>query len=251
MTELDVQPDRGGDLIAHPEGWLAGLTERVKPPAGDGTAQMDVTEASITALAAAAMQAVSADESAHGLNLTAAREAIAGLAHQARLAVAHDRQPYPTADAYRAVCTALEARKARLDVAEARLARVVAVLADLDQQPTPAATFTADGETAYQQALAYTVERLRDVLSPDRTCRCTADYKSINAHKAGCPADDRPLVKQLRQAIAEPGSVVGCRRGPSWRKNHPAYAEEPETVPAWSARAVLVVLGVGVEQRRG
>ncbi|WP_435601290.1 hypothetical protein [Streptomyces sp. C10-9-1] len=38
------------------------------------------------------------------------------------LAVAHDRQPYPTADAYEKACTALEAHRARADRAEEELA---------------------------------------------------------------------------------------------------------------------------------
>jgi uncharacterized coiled-coil DUF342 family protein len=35
------------------------------------------------------------------------------------LAVAHDRQPYPTADAYEAACAALHKHRARADAAEA------------------------------------------------------------------------------------------------------------------------------------
>ena len=49
------------------------------------------------------------------------------------LAVAHDRQPYPTADAYEAACRALEKHRARADTAEAEIealkgARLLSVL---------------------------------------------------------------------------------------------------------------------------
>lgn len=40
------------------------------------------------------------------------------------LAIAHDRQPYPTADAYERACAALERHRERADKAEAALARV-------------------------------------------------------------------------------------------------------------------------------
>lgn len=52
----------------------------------------------------------------------------------------------------------------------------------------------------------------------------------------------------ITAAIADPGAIVGPRFGPSWRPRHPAYREVAETVPAWSARAVLAVLaGASVE----
>jgi hypothetical protein len=46
----------------------------------------------------------------------------------------------------------------------------------------------------------------------------------------------------IAQAIADPNSVVGKRRGPGWGKGDDGYAEEYETVPRWSTRAVLAVL---------
>jgi hypothetical protein len=45
---------------------------------------------------------------------------------QRDLAIAHDRQPYPTADAYEVACAALEKHRARADKAEAELARYTA-----------------------------------------------------------------------------------------------------------------------------
>ena len=48
----------------------------------------------------------------------------AGLRRERDLAIAHDRQPYPTAWAYEQACTALHAQRARAEAAEARLASV-------------------------------------------------------------------------------------------------------------------------------
>jgi len=51
-----------------------------------------------------------------------------------------------------------------------------------------------------------------------------------------------PLIDRLTQAIADPGSIIGRRLGPSWGEGQDGYAEEQETVPRWSARAVEAVL---------
>lgn len=49
----------------------------------------------------------------------ALRAEVARLTEERDLAVAHDRQPYPTADAYEAACRALEKHRTRADAAEA------------------------------------------------------------------------------------------------------------------------------------
>ncbi|ASU83550.1 hypothetical protein CDO52_12810 [Nocardiopsis gilva YIM 90087] len=53
------------------------------------------------------------------------------LTHERDLAIAHDRQPYPTAHAYQAVCDALEKHRARADAAEAEVERLRGIRASL------------------------------------------------------------------------------------------------------------------------
>ncbi len=50
------------------------------------------------------------------------------------------------------------------------------------------------------------------------------------------------LEGRITFAIADPGAVVGDRRGPTWPANHPAYAVRQEAAAEWSARAVLAML---------
>jgi hypothetical protein len=53
-----------------------------------------------------------------------------------------------------------------------------------------------------------------------------------------------PIEDRIAQAIGDPGSIVGKRKGPGWGKGDDGYAEREETVPRWSTRAVLAVLRV-------
>jgi hypothetical protein len=55
------------------------------------------------------------------------------LTRERDLAVAHDQQPYPTADAYEAACRALEKHRQRADVAEAEVKRLRALVGEEDQ----------------------------------------------------------------------------------------------------------------------
>lgn len=52
---------------------------------------------------------------------------ICALLDELHLAVAHDRQPYPTADAYERACAALEKHRARADAANAKLGEIEAL----------------------------------------------------------------------------------------------------------------------------
>jgi len=61
-------------------------------------------------------------------------------AYALELAIAHDRQPYPTAAAYEAVCAALEDKRKRLEEAECPdvpTARALAVLIMTNKVPSP------------------------------------------------------------------------------------------------------------------
>ena len=49
-------------------------------------------------------------------------------------------------------------------------------------------------------------------------------------------------VDAIRRAIADPGAVVGRRLGPSWGAGNDSYADQPETVAEWGARAVVALL---------
>jgi hypothetical protein len=51
-----------------------------------------------------------------------------------------------------------------------------------------------------------------------------------------------PDIDSIRRAIADPGAVVGRRLGPSWGVGNDSYADQPESVAEWGARAVVAVL---------
>jgi len=53
---------------------------------------------------------------------------------------------------------------------------------------------------------------------------------------------DFALKDKLRQAVFDPGSVVGRRLGPSWGQGQPGYSEQQETVWDWVARAVYATI---------
>lgn len=61
---------------------------------------------------------------------TALREQLARAIHERDLAVAHDRQPYPTAEAYEKVCAALNEHKERLAQVEKERTRLETLLED-------------------------------------------------------------------------------------------------------------------------
>jgi hypothetical protein len=50
---------------------------------------------------------------------------------------------------------------------------------------------------------------------------------------------------RVAQAIYDPGSVVGGRRGPSWGVGRPWYDQEQESLWDWQIRAVLHTLRPG------
>lgn len=47
------------------------------------------------------------------------------------------------------------------------------------------------------------------------------------------------LYDRIRQAVFDPGAVVGRRLGPSWGEGNPGHAPEQESLWDWVARAVL------------
>ncbi|WP_431892692.1 hypothetical protein [Micromonospora haikouensis] len=53
------------------------------------------------------------------------------------------------------------------------------------------------------------------------------------------------LAPWIRRAVGDPGSIAGDRRGPSWPEGSEGWAEEQETVVAWTTRAVLRVIAHG------
>ncbi|XTZ18170.1 hypothetical protein ACQSSU_12750 [Micromonospora echinospora] len=57
-------------------------------------------------------------------------------------------------------------------------------------------------------------------------------------------AQDADLAPWIRRAIANPGSIAGPRRGPTWPTNHEGHNPEQETVTDWQTRAVLRILAV-------
>jgi hypothetical protein len=50
------------------------------------------------------------------------------------------------------------------------------------------------------------------------------------------------LEDRIAQAIADPGAIVGRKLGPSWGAGNDGHADDEETVPRWSTRAVMAVL---------
>ncbi|XTZ17064.1 hypothetical protein ACQSSU_06705 [Micromonospora echinospora] len=58
-------------------------------------------------------------------------------------------------------------------------------------------------------------------------------------------AQDADLAPWIRRAIANPGSIAGPRRGPTWPTNHEGHTDEQESVTDWQTRAVLRILAVG------
>ncbi|MEU4777489.1 hypothetical protein [Micromonospora sp. NPDC023633] len=61
---------------------------------------------------------------------------------------------------------------------------------------------------------------------------------------SSCRAQEDELAPWIRRAIGDPGSIAGFRRGPHWPEGHEGWAEQAESVTAWSTRAVLRVLAV-------
>jgi len=70
-------------------------------------------------LSAARMVAVAMERDHHRAEVAQLRLELGAVREERDLAVAHDRQPYPTADAYETACRALEKHRERADKAEA------------------------------------------------------------------------------------------------------------------------------------
>jgi hypothetical protein len=79
-----------------------------------------------------------------------AEAALAAMTAERDLAVAHDRQPYPTAHAYEQVCKTLTARTAERNAAAERLAQIEALRENLSSQYANPSGF----EAAFRQLLA-------------------------------------------------------------------------------------------------
>lgn len=73
------------------------------------------------------------------------RAAISELRRAALLAFAHDRQPYPTADAYDRACAALVKHRERADRAEAERDEALAKLADRQQCDVTSVPVSGEG----------------------------------------------------------------------------------------------------------
>ncbi len=72
----------------------------------------------------------------------------------------------------------------------------------------------------------------------DQWDRALRNYASaVNTRDVGGTLEAR-----IAFAVADPGSFVGDRRGPTWPSGHPAYDLRQETVSEWSARAVIALL---------
>ncbi|MEW2474633.1 hypothetical protein AB0875_12660 [Micromonospora gifhornensis] len=50
------------------------------------------------------------------------------------------------------------------------------------------------------------------------------------------------LLPWIRRALADPGSIAGRRRGPTWPETEEGWAEEQETLTEWTVRALRLAL---------
>lgn len=121
--------------------------------------------------------------------------------------------------------------------------------------PNPVVVLVATG--------THDVSRLMLLLSNGNSEQCALAYhllRQVRRHNGGraalkllaehggpdllavAGADSEPTVDQIRQAIADPGSIVGRKLGPSWGRGKAGYAPEEESVADWSTRAVVAVI---------
>lgn len=98
---------------------------------GTGCPSINTTRRMLTA----ALDAAPTTDPAHDIDWHAVAErhedTIKALVAERDEAIAHDRQPYPTASAYEAVCAALMRQRARAKHAEAERDRLYALVADI------------------------------------------------------------------------------------------------------------------------
>jgi hypothetical protein len=116
----------------------------------------------------------------------------AELRRERDLAIAHDRQPYPTAWAYEQACKALRTHRERADAAEAVLARI-GQMADVWERRLPEVIRTPAVVSAIRAALEPAGSRLVEALQPETQA-----------------ADRDALIAELLpvwEAVYEPGNV--------------------------------------------
>jgi hypothetical protein len=77
-----------------------------------------------------------------------------------------------------------------------------------------------------------------------QTCPHCSPYFRENPHHLRIHwwGESVMLEDLLARAIADPGSVVGPRLGPSWGEGNPGYSPNQETITRWGVRAVLKIL---------
>jgi len=88
------------------------------------------------------------------------------------------------------------------------------------------------------------VEEGHQPMTKTLVCPCDLEVRpeTKRLHGARCPLDTRSREDRIAQAIGDPGSVVGRRRGPTWGEGNDGYAELFESSTRWSTRAVVAVL---------
>jgi hypothetical protein len=107
------------DLPDRLDYFVKSLMERAAVPGPDGEPDLELGGLAI----------------ALGMVANQVKAGIAQLTEERDLAVAHDRQPYPTAWAYEQACKARTAHQERADTAEATVARVQAEVSRIDGLP--------------------------------------------------------------------------------------------------------------------
>lgn len=144
-------------------------------------------------------------------------------------AIAHDRQPYPTADAFEKACAALEKHRARADAAEADRDRVWAVIQAAREaaRRTTAIAIASGGRIDTP-----TIDRLRRALGMRGTW------------PTGCRCD-------LHGRTCEPPSELCCEK--CTETQHPDHADgsacsAPDLSGSHMATAVEIALRVEVDR---
>jgi hypothetical protein len=130
-------------------------------------------------------------------------------------AIAHDRQPYPTAWAYEQACAALEKHRERADTAEAEITRL---RAGADPTPVPEAANHTPAQWLHRLLEAPAEERL-EVITRLEEAQARADRCFLSNHE-GAGAELRAAraeAEQLRERLAAQAWIQGkcpaCGRG--------------------------------------
>lgn len=140
------------------------------------------------------------------------------LAQQRDLAIAHDRQPYPTAHAYEQTCRALEAQRRRAQDAQARLEAVLAQVAGLAEEFRTALEHGSMGnDPGWEGCMRANLPHLEQILSagdirPARFRDRRGDVWEVEGENLRLIGVDPKRWEELGTLL--PRSVVEQRHGP-------------------------------------